>query len=279
MRSTRVLTAIRPGAYVRSDDERLLDRVARHGLCVRAAMRQIERGAVASHASAAVLHGLPSWCVPLDLVHVTRGQRSGGRRSRLLHVHPAPLADDDVIVIDGVAVTSLARTIVDLARSLPFEPAVVLADAALRRGAAKAELFDAVERAAHRRGNAGARRAVSFADGRSESVGESRSRVALYRAGLPTPTLQWEVFSPTGLLLGRVDFGWPELRTVGEFDGRVKYGRLLRSGQEPGDVVFEEKRREDLLRDEELRVVRWVWEELDRFDVVATRLRRAFERP
>ena len=49
---------------------------------------------------------------------------------------------------------------------------------------------------------------------------------------------------------------------LGEFDGRVKYGRLLRPGQEPGDAVFEEKRREDAIRDEGWGVVRWVWSDL-----------------
>ena len=67
--------------------------------------------------------------------------------------------------------------------------------------------------------------------------------MALHLAGLPAPVLQWEVCSPCGAVVARVDFGWPELRTVGEFDGRVKYGRLLRPGQDPGDAVFEEKRR------------------------------------
>jgi hypothetical protein len=75
-----------------------------------------------------------------------------------------------------------------------------------------------------------------------------------------------------------VDFGWPGLRTVGEFDGRVKYVRLLRPGQDPGDVVFEEKRREDDLRDAGLQVVRWGWDDLGDFDLVAARLRRAFRR-
>jgi hypothetical protein len=59
------------------------------------------------------------------------------------------------------------------------------------------------------------------------------------------------------------DFAWPEHRLLGEFDGRVKYGRLLRPGEEPGDAVFREKRREDLLR----RVTGWsmiriTWEDL-----------------
>jgi hypothetical protein len=33
---------------------------------------------------------------------------------------------------------------------------------------------------------------LAFSDGGSESVGESRSRVALYRTGLPKPVLQWK---------------------------------------------------------------------------------------
>ena len=58
---------------------------------------------------------------------------------------------------------------------------------------------------------------------------------------------------------------------MGEFDGRIKYGRLLRPGQQAGDAVFEEKRREDAIRDEDWGVVRWVWSELRRPDRVAAR--------
>lgn len=75
-----------------------------------------------------------------------------------------------------------------------------------------------------------------------------------------------------------MDFAWPEHRTIGEFDGRVKYGRLLRPGEDAGEVVFREKVREDLLRDAGWQVVRWVWADLDRPHVVADRVRRAFRR-
>ena len=66
--------------------------------------------------------------------------------------------------------------------------------------------------------------------------------------------------------IGRCHFGWEQLRTVREFDGRIKYGRCLRPGQDPGDAVFEEKVREDALRDGGLQVVRWIWAELESFD-------------
>jgi hypothetical protein len=107
-------------------------------------------------------------------------------------------------------------------------------------------------------------------------VGESRSRVLLARMGLAPSVLQLRVHGG-GSFLGRADFGWEEERVLGEFDGRVKYGRLLRPGQMPGDAVFEEKRREDLLRDEDWGVVRWTWNDL-RPEVLGPRVHRALER-
>jgi hypothetical protein len=74
---------------------------------------------------------------------------------------------------------------------------------------------------------------------------------------VPSPDLQPRVHRRDGTVIGRADFGWETFRTLGEFDGRVKYGRLLRTGQEPGDAVFREKRREDELRDHRWEVARW----------------------
>jgi hypothetical protein len=96
-------------------------------------------------------------------------------------------------------------------------------------------------------------------------------------AGLPPPVLQWEVHAAaTGAFVGRVDMGWPGHRTVGEFDGLVKYGRTLRPGQDIAEVLVEEKLREDALRDEDLGVVRWIWKDLANFGPTAERLRSRF---
>jgi hypothetical protein len=279
MRSGRQLVAVRPGAYVASDDERLRSPAARHLLAIEAAQQQLGPGAVVSHASAAVVHRLPLWDTPLDRVHVTRNRRSGGRRSRYLHLHAASLDPDEVEAVDGILVTSVARTIADMARELPFEPALVPADAALyRKLLTPAELHEAVERSSNRRGNAEARRVVSFADSGGQSPGETRSRVALLRAGVAPPRLQRAFYAGTGQFIGRVDFDWDEYSTVGEFDGQVKYGRELQPGQDLGEVVFQEKLREDALRDVGRNVVRWIWAELSTFDVVLDRLDRAFRR-
>lgn len=250
---------------------------ARHLVQIRAALPGLAADAVVSHVSAAVVHGLPIWGVPLDRVRVTRSRRAGARITPTLHVHAAPLNAGDVVEVGGVPVTSVARTVVDVARALPFEQAVVIADGALYRQLVTPSDLDLEMQCALRRpGGPAARRVLEFSDGRSESPGESRSRVALQWAGLPVPLLQWEVRSRHGHQLGRVDFGWPALRTVGESDGRVKYGRLLGPGQEPGDVVFAEKLREDEIRDEGLRMVRWTWADLNDFALVAGRIRQAY---
>jgi hypothetical protein len=58
----------------------------------------------------------------------------------------------------------------------------------------------------------------------------------------------------------------------------VKYGRLLRPGQDPGDVVFAEKVREDAIRADDHGMVRWIWREIAPFDEVERRIRATFAR-
>ncbi|SDF26143.1 hypothetical protein SAMN05660662_1601 [Blastococcus aurantiacus] len=212
-------------------------------------------------------------------MHVTRRPAASNDTARVLRCHVARLRDDEIDEVDGLAVTSLARTALDLARSLPHEAAVVALDAALHQGrlhrdVLRERLFDL----AGAPGSRAAARAVDFADGRSESVGESRSRVLLHRWGVGPSSLPFEVRGGDGLLVARTDFAWEEHGLLGEFDGRVKYGRLLRPGQEPGDAVFAEKRREDAVRDEGWGVTRWVWADLVTGHRLAARVRRALDR-
>ncbi len=78
---------------------------------------------------------------------------------------------------------------------------------------------------------------------------------------------------------GRVafaDFGWRESGVLGEFDGKRKYQRDLREGEDPGEVVFREKQREDWLRRLGWTVCRFVWADLFTPDETAARFRAAF---
>jgi hypothetical protein len=120
---------------------------------------------------------------------------------------------------------------------------------------------------------------LALCDGRSESVGETCSRLLFRDQGLPPPVPQWEVFHPSGRLAGRVDFAWPSYRLLVEFDGRAKYGRLRRPGESIEQAVMREKQREDLLRElTGWMMIRLVWADLTTPRQTADRIRRVLVR-
>ena len=271
------LRRVRRGAYALpgEDSQTIQDQ---HRAMIRATVPQLRAAGVVSHGSAAVLHGLPVWPAAMERVHLTRPRTGGGIRRSLVEIHTSPLQPGEVTTIGGVPTTTLARTVADVGRTWPFEQAVAAGDHALRIGL-QPELLDALlQRAAGWPGVRQSRRVAGFLDGRSESAGESVSRVRCHEELLPPPTPQFEVYGPDGELIGRCDFGWEEQRTLGEFDGRVKYGRLLRPGETVEQAVYREKLREDALRDLGWQVVRWVWADLYRRGVIRDRLLRAFAR-
>ena len=277
LRRNGTWASVRRGSYLPTGRLRLLDDVARHEVLIRSTMPGLRVPAVVSHTSAAVLLGIPLWSTHLDLVHVTRPQPANGGRSGSLLCHTAAIADDEIAEVDGIRITTPARTIADLARLLPFEQAVVAADGALHKKLmTAAQLVEAANAIRGAPGSRSALRVARFASALSESVGESRSRVMMYVAALPQPILQLEVYDIRGRKLGRSDYSWHGGRLLGEFDGKIKYGRLLKPSESPGDVVFKEKLREDALRDDGSRVVRWVWAELAQPHLVVERIRRAF---
>src|SRR5580765_8572594 len=93
---------------------------AAHRALVVATMRQLSDEAVLSHGSAAVLHGLPTWSDQLERVHVTRDRVGGGKIKHNLHRHGLPLDECDVVRVDGIRLTTLARTVLDLSCTQPL---------------------------------------------------------------------------------------------------------------------------------------------------------------
>jgi hypothetical protein len=271
------LVRVRRGAYTLGDKTGEFVE-ERHRRLILATAPQVQDGAIFSHGSAAVLHGLPVWSGAVARVHVTRNRRGKGIKRAVVHVHGAPLQPSEIVLIDNLPVTSLARTVLDVARTLPSTQAVAAGDRALALGLAREELDAGLLAMERWPGIRAARRVVEFLDGRSESAGESMSRVRLMEEGLPRPEPQQETFGPDGRLVARVDFGWKEHKTVGEFDGKIKYGRLLKPGQRIEDVIFEEKLREDAVRDLGLQVVRWISRDLYRPGVLRERVLRALAR-
>lgn len=279
LRRRGIIQSLQRGAYVPAQALAVLDQRQRHQLKIRATVAGLRLPAVISHTSAAVLHGIPLWAARLGQVQVTRCPPASSDRSARLRVHVARLEDDEICQLDGLSVTTVTRTLLDLGRSKSFESAIVAADFALQEGLTTVPaMATAAREMSGIPGSLDAKRMVAFADGASESVGESRSRVAIARLGLRPPTLQMPIMNESDGLIGVCDFGWRDDHVVGEFDGKVKYGRLLKPGQSPGDVVFAEKRREDAIRDLGWEVVRWVWDDLARPDLIAQRISRAQER-
>lgn len=264
------LSRVRRGAYADAPGS---DGRHKHVLLVQGTWPLLGDTSVLSHVSAAVLHGLPAWPDILDRVTITRSEGGHGARRTHLHVRLAAIRPREIVEIDGMLVTSLERTATDVARVLSYERAVCVLDAALRLGADKALMADLVEAAHGRWGNATARAALAFADPRAESVGESVSRVRMAQVGLPSPTLQFEVFDHLGRWVARSDFGWLDRGVVGEFDGRVKY-------EGPSDdvaaVVMAEKRREQAIRDAGWWIVRWGMSDLAKPDLFRRRILQAF---
>lgn len=224
-----------------------------------AARRVLGPATYFSHTSAAVIHGLPLLNRRLPEVVVVRTGGGHGAINSTLHARRAQLTAGDATEVDGLPVTSLARTVADLVRQLPFPEAVMVADAGLAKGLDRAELL---ERTAKGRGCRMAKRALLFADARSESAGESLSRVRIHQLGLPEPDLQRSLYDGRGRFLGRVDFWWEEFELAGEFDGLVKHGAGLSPGRTPASAITEEKLREQRIIAAGPFVVRWLWENL-----------------
>lgn len=277
---TGTLVRVRRGAYADGATWEAMTREGKHGVTVHAVVLSLDKPAVVSHASACVLWGLPTWGYDLSLVHVTRGDLQSPRTEGGVHHHVGTLGSSDVVEVDGVHVTVPDRTAIDMALLGGFERGVVVADAALRLpGMNKDVLLHRLDLMRDWSGARNAGRVAEFADGLSESVGESRTRVVFELAGLPRPVLQAVIIDPvTGLILARVDFQFVEERTIGEFDGRVKYGAVPAHGLTAEDIVWREKRREDALRDQGYEVARSVWADLRQPHVIVERYKRCFER-
>ena len=173
----------------------------------------------ASHTSAARAWGIE--LVQRDSpVEVTVGRDRSRASWPAAVVHRRDLAPEDVVLVDGLRLTTPLRTVLDLARSLPLEQAVAAADSALRSGLVTLDALLAAARALPTaRGLSRVSRVVSLVDPSSGSVLESVCRVLFALAGLPAAHTQFSVRGPGGRILGRVDFAWPEQRLVVETDG------------------------------------------------------------
>lgn len=185
-------------------------------------------GAVISHRAAAALWRLAGFEPgPVELT-VPRSRR----RAEPGVIHRHPLFRADVTMVEGILVTTPARTLIDLASVVPREAVEEAMDDALRRGMVSIPLLRRRLYAIGRKGRPGVAMTRLLLDSRDpsqavpESVFERRLLRILQRAGLPAPVLQHEVRSG-GRLVAVIDFAYPDARLAIEADGyRWHSGRI-----------------------------------------------------
>lgn len=270
------LSHIRHGAYANPAIWLPATPTQRHVLLGRAVMQQYDERVALSHASAHVRRGGPDWGIDLSNVNITNLFGRGDRTQSGITHHRGWVGVRDVSRLDGHWITAPGRTAVETAAALAHVPAVAVLDWTLHQGLATPEELDAYARAHMREwpGAVGLPEAVDDSDPRTESVGETRTRLMFRRAGLQVEP-QWQVYHPSGRLAGRVDLLVPELGLLVEFDGAIKYGRLLEPGQSISDVIRAERAREVLLEElTGLRKFRVIWPDLGRPDHTIGRARR-----
>jgi len=170
-------------------------------------------------------------------------------------------ASRENVLIDGLWVTSIDRTLVDIAASASHLTAVAMLDHAMHAGLVTADsLLEELAYVAPGRGARRAAAAIYFADPKSESPGESLSRVRFWQLGFEAPELQVEFREASGFR-AVVDFAWSAGRIVGEFDGYDKYvNPAFARGRSTAQLVLDEKSREDRIRPMVDRFVRWGWD-------------------
>ena len=257
------LSPLRPGLYAVPGLWSELAPHERHQLLAEATGRADDRAAL-SHVSAALVWGLPNprGALPRVELTVTDGPRVSRAASRA-HLHRAELPHRHLREVDGLLVTSPARTVVDCFRSLRLGDAVAIGDAALRRGLTSLlEVEDVLDVQRRWPFLGKAWHGIPLLDPRRENWLESYSAAALFLVDIPLATPQVSVFTSDGRFVARVDALWEEEGIIGEADGVGKYLGDFdehgdRSSQAVARRVVESGARESRLRDLGFEVVRW----------------------
>jgi hypothetical protein len=178
----------------------------------RAAWLWSNREGVIAGLSAAAMLGA-KWVepgLPADLIHTNR------RPPRRIQVHTDKLASGETQVIEGMAVTTAARTAFDIGRRLELQDGVKRIDALLNATRTDVGDIDAViQNHPGVRGLRQLRETLAFVDAGAESPPESLTRLLLVQAGCPKPATQIELRD----LHIRIDMGWRKWKVAVEYDG------------------------------------------------------------
>ncbi len=174
------------------------------------------RSATVAGLSAAALHG-SQWIDSGKPAELNRMEASGVDG---IVVHRDKLLDREVCVIQGMSVTTPARTAFDLGRQPGLTTAVIRLDAlANATNLTPSDIKRVAEYHGGSRGLIQLRQVLGLMDGGSESPPETRTRLLLVRSGLPRPETQIVVLNRFGYPFARIDMGYREQKVGVEYDG------------------------------------------------------------
>lgn len=270
----------RHGAYVDAGSWKSCDDQGRHELRARAVLAQARAEVALSHVSGATVWDLSMYDQSFDDVDITRLDGRAGRAEAGVRQHRGLVLPGDVVERHGVPVVGATRLALELPTVLDLERSYCYIGELLHRGETTVEAL--------RERYAGMRRwphslssevLLKRVHGECESVAEFRTDYLLWRQSLPTPERRYVVRDPAdGSVVARLDFAWPDLGAYLEFNGKVKYGSLLKPGETTADAVLREKRREELVREMTgWRGIYLDWADLYRPEHTAIRIRRVLD--
>jgi very-short-patch-repair endonuclease len=206
----------------------------------------------ASHATAFSLWSFPGFLPGGDdpRIHISRPDTMAIPRRSGVVGHVGQFFDDEITNLDGLLVTTRARTWLDVSRKMSVDELTVVADHLLRiprpefedRTEPYATFEDLADMLDRHKGTPGIRKArLALEQARigSDSAPETRLRLALERDGLPEPQLNAATELGAGVVR-QPDLAYPEHRVAVEYDGEPH--------SEPAQIVRDIAREEDFAR-------------------------------
>lgn len=179
-------------------------------------LRSRRRGILAGF-SASALHG-SKWIdatLPAAIIDTNH------RRTPGVQVWDEHIDADEITVVDGMRVTTPARTALDLARRWRLGVAVAAIDALAQATDLKmADVELLAQRYRGHRGMKAARAALELVDGGAQSPKETWLRLLLIEAGFPPPRTQIPVLNEWGWVEAYLDMGWEDIKVAAEYDGQ-----------------------------------------------------------
>lgn len=193
---------------------------------------EVNERCAASHFTAAELNGLPQrrQNEGLEVYHLIRPEGAAHLARPYVIVHRMKLFDDEVMLVDGLPVTTPERTWLDMAEILSVDEIVAMGDSCVRVPRLELEGSDQpmcyiddlqrmIRRHKGKRGLLKAKEAMELIRVGSDSPQETLLRLALVRAGMPEPELNVAITDDAGIPHHEPDLSYRKYRIGLEYEG------------------------------------------------------------